>query len=118
MDAKQILLQEKLQDLLKQASSVAAEIQAVEQGDGTPHFDQIEIPAHALGQQFSRMIQSERAREVAAGGLADAACPDCGCKCGVETTTREVNSMDGPVKLTETVASCRRCRRSFFPSAC
>jgi hypothetical protein len=25
--------------------------------------------------------------------------------------------MDGPVELTETVAYCHRCRRSFFPSA-
>jgi hypothetical protein len=24
--------------------------------------------------------------------------------------------MDGPVELVETVAHCRRCRRSFFPS--
>jgi len=117
MDAQQMLLKEKLQDLLKQASSVAAEIQAIEQGDGLPHFDQIELPAHALGQQFSRMIQSERSREVAASRLADATCPDCGCTCRVETQRREVNSMDGPIELTETVASCRRCRRSFFPSA-
>jgi hypothetical protein len=28
-----------------------------------------------------------------------------------------VHSMDGPVELIETVAHCRRCRRSFFPSA-
>jgi hypothetical protein len=25
--------------------------------------------------------------------------------------------MDGPIELTETVAHCRCCRRSFFPSA-
>jgi hypothetical protein len=25
--------------------------------------------------------------------------------------------MDGPIELTESVAHCRRCRRSFFPSA-
>jgi hypothetical protein len=25
--------------------------------------------------------------------------------------------MDGPVELVEAVAHCRRCRRSFFPSA-
>jgi hypothetical protein len=25
--------------------------------------------------------------------------------------------MDGPVELLENVAHCRRCRRSFFPSA-
>lgn len=118
MDAKQVQLEEKLDDLLKQASAVAAELQAVEQGDQTPHFDQIELPAHALGQRLSRLIQVERAREVAAHKLTEAACPDCGRACRVDAKNREVHSMDGPIELTETVAYCRRCRRSFFPSAC
>jgi hypothetical protein len=117
MDAKQKRLQKKLDDLLKQASAVAAELQGVEQGSETPHYDQIELPAHALGQRFSRLIQGERSRAVAASGLADAACPDCGRKCRVQTKSREVHSLDGPLELVETVAECRRCRRSFFPSA-
>jgi hypothetical protein len=117
MDAKRTALEGKLEDLLKQASGVAAELQALEQGDGTPHFDQIELPAHDVGQQLSRMIQMTRAREVAAGGLEAMACPDCGRECGIETKDRNVHSMDGPIELTEIVAHCRRCRRSFFPSA-
>lgn len=117
MDAKQDRLQKKLELLLQEASAVAAELQGLEQGSGTPHYDQIELPAHALGQRLSRLIQSERSREVAAAGLADAACPGCGRKCRVATTRREVHSMDGPLELLETVAQCRRCRRSFFPSA-
>ncbi len=117
MDAKQERLQKKLEELLKQASLVATELQKLEQGPGTPHYDQIELPAHALGQRFSRMIQIERAREVVAEGLADAACPGCGRKCRVETKSREVHSQDGPLELLETVAKCRPCRRSFFPSA-
>jgi hypothetical protein len=28
-----------------------------------------------------------------------------------------VASIDGPVKVTEVKAHCRKCRRSFFPSA-
>lgn len=117
MDANRTQLQKKLDDLLRQASTVAAELQALDQGGKTPHYDQIELPAHTLGQQFSRMIQAERAREVAASELHDAACPGCGRKCGVKTKSREVHSMDGPLKLLEKVALCRRCRRSFFPSA-
>jgi hypothetical protein len=35
----------------------------------------------------------------------------------VEPAQRQVHSMDGPIELTESVAHCRRCRRSFFPSA-
>lgn len=117
MDAKQERLRKKLDDLLKQASSVAVELQGIEQGRETPHYDQIELPAHALGQRFSRMVQSERSREVAASGLAAAACPGCGRKCRVQTKSREVHSMDGPLELLETRAKCRHCRRSFFPSA-
>ena len=117
MDAKQRRLEKKLEHLLSQAAAVAAEIQACEQGPGTPHYDQIELPAHALGQRFSRMIQSARACEVAATSPAEAACPTCGRKCGVQTKTRRVHSLDGPMEIMETVAKCRPCRRSFFPSA-
>lgn len=117
MDAKEAHLEEKLASLLKQASQVAAELQAVEQGPGTPHYDQIEGAAHEVGQRLSRSIQSVRTSEVAADGQAQVACPDCQRTCRVETKRREVHSMDGPVKLVETVAHCRRCRRSFFPSA-
>lgn len=117
MDAKRDRLQERLEYLLNQAAMAAAELQALDQEESTPHFDQIELPAHAMGQRFSRMIQTQRAREVAASGLSEAACPDCGAKCRVETESRNVHSMDGPIDLLETKAYCRRCRRSFFPSA-
>lgn len=117
MDANHVQLQKKLDDLLSQASTVAAEMQALDQGPKTPHYDQIELPAHALGQRFSRMVQAKRAGDVAAAELNDAACPGCGRKCRVQTNSRAVHSMDGPLKLQETVAHCRRCRRSFFPAA-
>ncbi|MCD0462015.1 hypothetical protein U8335_27180 [Roseiconus lacunae] len=117
MDATEAQLKEKLEHHLEQATKVAAEIQALEQGDQVPHFDQIELPAHALGQRLSRAIQEERAREVALAKLGRVYCPDCKKQCRVEIEPREVSSIDGPIELTEPVAHCRRCRRSFFPSA-
>ena len=117
MDAKLHQLKEKLEIHLKEAAALAAAIQGIEQGKEVPHFDQIEMPAHELGKSLSRLIQSQRIREVAAGGLNDAPCPKCGQKCRVTTNVREVSSVDGAIELTETVAKCRRCRRSFFPSA-
>ena len=117
MDAKQKQLQEKLDELLKQAAEVASQIQAEEQGTGVPHYDDIEIPAHEMGQRLSRLIQSARTGDVAAGQDLEIACPDCGRSCRIETKRREVHSMDGPLELTEPVAYCRHCRRSFFPSA-
>ena len=116
MDAKRTELEAKLEGYLEQASAIAAELQALEQGSQTPHFDQIELPAHDVGQRLSRLIQTRRAREVAADGLQSVPCPDCGRPCRVETQEREVKSMDGSIELTETVAHCRPCRRSFFPS--
>ena len=117
MDARQAELEEKLSGILKQAADVAAQIQAIEQGPGTPHYDQIEIPAHEVGQRLSRMVQASRAGEVAAEQHTECDCPECGLSCPVEVSRREVNSVDGPVGLIETIAYCRRCRRSFFPSA-
>ena len=117
MDAKRQQLEEKLEFYLKQASSVASEIQALEQGNRVPHFDEIEIPAHELGKKLSRAIQGERAREVALQQLGKVRCLECNQQCRVEIEMRDVHSMDGPIELTEPVAHCRRCRRSFFPSA-
>jgi hypothetical protein len=117
MDAKSTLLNERLESLLQQAAAVAAELQGIEQGSGTPHYDEIELPAHDLGQRLSRIIQSGRAAEIALAEKSQAACPDCSRRCQVEVQHRKVNSMDGPVAIAETVAQCRHCRRSFFPSA-
>lgn len=117
MEAKQNQLDKKLADLLKQAAEVASQIQAQDQGPGVPHYDQIEIPAHEVGQRLSQMIQANRATDVAVEQSPQKKCPDCGKECRVEFAKRQVNSMDGPIELTEPVAHCRRCRRSFFPSA-
>ncbi|MCC6507583.1 MAG: hypothetical protein IT423_00640 [Pirellulaceae bacterium] len=117
MDAKQLQLKEKLESLLRDTSLVAAELQALNQGKGIPHYDDIELPAHDVGKRLSRAIQMERAREVAASELKGTRCPDCRQQCKVEIEVRNVHSMDGPIELTEPVAHCRRCRRSFFPSA-
>ncbi len=117
MDAKELQLKEKFDNLLMQTCAVAAELQALQQGDGIPHFDDIELSAHDAGQRLSRAIQGERAREVAMRELKGTRCPDCKQQCRVEIEVRNVHSMDGPIELTEPVAKCRRCRRSFFPSA-
>ncbi len=118
MDAIELQLKKKMEFHLKEAATLAAAFQGIEQGNKVPHFDQIEQPAHQLGKRLSRMIQADRTRELAAGGLDDAPCPTCGQKCRVTTKGREVSSVDGTIELTETVAKCRQCRRSFFPSAC
>jgi hypothetical protein len=116
MDAKQAELEGKLTEILKRAADVACQIQAAKQGRGTPHYDEIELPAHEVGQRLSRMVQESRAGDVATEQPSESDCPDCGRSCHVEGNERTVHSMDGPVELVETVAHCCRCRRSFFPS--
>jgi hypothetical protein len=117
MDAKQAALEEKLAEILRQAAEIGAQIQAVEQGPGTPHYDQIEGHAHDVGQRLSQMVQQTRTADVTAQHPPEIDCPDCGKSCRVKTKTRQVLSEDGPVTLTENVACCSRCRRDFFPSA-
>jgi hypothetical protein len=85
--------------------------------DQTPHFGAIERTASELGKRLSREVQERAAREVAAEGQAQVACPTCGAVCEATAKQRTVTGMDGPIELTETVGRCRRCRRSFFPSA-
>jgi hypothetical protein len=116
MDAKEAELERKLAESLRRAAEIASQIQAAKQGSGTPHYDEIEVPAHEVGQRLSRLVQESRAGDVATQQRGEIECPDCGRVCPVEVNKRTVHSMDGPVELIETVAHCRHCRRSFFPS--
>lgn len=118
MDAAQEARQQEKKLLLSRLAELLIEEQ-VEQGVflETPHYSVIERAAVVLGRQLSRQAQERATREVAARCEPEAACPTCQTRCPVTTSVRSVTSIDGPVEITETVAECRRCRRSFFPSA-
>jgi hypothetical protein len=105
----------------KQLLSRLAELMVEEQVDQgvfleTPHYSVIERAAITLGRRLSRQAQERATREVAAECPAEATCPTCQTLCSVTTVVRTVTSMDGPIEMTEAVAECCRCRRSFFPS--
>ena len=118
MDADQQARAERKRQLLRELAELeVAEMANAGQFDKTPHFSAIERAASELGKELSRKAQERAAREVAAGSELQASCPTCEALCDVTTKRRTVNSIDGPVELTESVADCRRCRRSFFPSA-
>jgi hypothetical protein len=118
MDAENQVRQQRKCQLLHELAELHLE-EMVEAGhfDGTPHFGTIERAASGFSRQLSRQIQEHASREVAADSPPQAPCPTCGASCEVTTKRRTVKSLDGPVELTEAVAECRRCRRSFFPSA-
>lgn len=118
MDAKSQARQERIRQLFRELAELHVE-EMVEAGGfhQTPHFGVIERSASKFGKQLSRETQERVAREAVASGPSQAPCPGCGTLCEVTTKDRTVQSIDGPVTLTEAVAECRRCRRSFFPSA-
>jgi len=118
MDARQQARSSRKQELLLELSELMIEEQ-VEEGVflGTPHFSVIELAAIKLGNDLSRKVQERGAREVAASCESHAPCPTCQSPCPVEFTDRKVTGVSGPINLTETKSHCRKCRRSFFPSA-
>jgi hypothetical protein len=118
MDAAQRVREARKTELLSELAELMIEEQ-VEQGVflGTPHYSIIERAAMKLGRDLSRQAQERGSREVASNCEAEVACPTCQGACRVQTKKRKVTSTDGPVELTEAVAFCRRCKRSFFPSA-
>lgn len=117
MDAKQAALEEKFAKTLLEAAELGAQIQAIEQGPGTPHYDQIEGHAHESGKRLSRMMQQTRMADVVAEHEAKAVCPACAKESPTETRSRQLHSGDGPLEISENAARCSRCRRDFFPSA-
>lgn len=118
MDAERLAREEEKRRLLKRLAELEIEEMA-KKGTfrETPHFGRIERAAREVGQDVSREIQERASREVAAECDAESHCPTCGARCDVKTRRRTIESVDGPVELTESVADCKKCRRSFFPSA-
>jgi hypothetical protein len=118
MDANSQTRQERKQQLLRELAKLHVEEMA-EAGDfdQTPHFSVIERAASESGKQLGREILEQASREVVSNAHAQASCPTCETLCHVTTKCRTVKSIDGSIALTEAVANCPECRRSFFPSA-
>ena len=118
MDANRQARQERKRQLLRELAELRLEEMKEAGGfDETPHFGVIERAAAEFGKQLSRETLERASREVVARGQPQAPCPTCGAVCEVTPRCRTVTSIEGPIELTEAVADCRRCRRSFFPSA-
>jgi hypothetical protein len=118
MDAAAATLQEKLDQLLRQAAEVSV---ALDRANGTilgvPHYSVIEARAHELGQQLSCLIQERQLGTLTAQAATSAKCPGCGTRCETDRHRRRVTSIDGPLRIEELVAHCPVCRRDFFPPA-
>ena len=116
MDGTTTDLQEKLDQLLRQAAEVSVALDRVEGTIvGVPHYSVIEGRAHELGPQLSRRIQAQQMGDLAAHAPSSANCPECGTRCDTSRKKRQVRSVDGIVTVDEPVAHCPKCRRGFFP---
>jgi hypothetical protein len=72
-------LQEKLARLLTEAAEVSVDLDRANGTiQGVPHYSVIELRAHELGQQLSRMIQQRHLITMLTQQAARAACPGCG----------------------------------------
>lgn len=118
MDAVQLEREEEVNGLLRRLSELLIEEQR-EQGvyQQTPHLCDLECASLALGQRLSRVSLARAIREVAAESDTHAACPTCGARCLLTTSTRAVKSVSGSIDVTEPMGYCPACRRDFFPSA-
>jgi hypothetical protein len=116
MDGAMADLKEKLDRLIREAAEISV---ALDQADGTisgiPHYSNIEARAHERGRQLSREVQARHMQQLAKQRISHAACPKCGTRCELASSTREVNSIDGRVELEELEGYCPICRRAFFP---
>lgn len=116
MDEPATALQEKLDQLLREAARVAV---ALDRANGTvvgiPHYSVIEARAHELGRQLSRNVQAGHMGEMASHATSVVKCPGCGTRCEVVPKRRRLTSVDGPLAFDEPAGYCPRCRRGFFP---
>lgn len=79
-------------------------------------YAQMELLGHGLGKDLSRQVQealSERQRNQMSETYP---CPECGRECAAERGRKTVMSLDGEVELPEVRCTCKKCRKSFFPS--
>lgn len=118
MDGRQAALQEKLDQLLREAAQVEVELSRAEGAIvGIPHYSVIESRAHALGRRLSCKVQQRQMGETAAAAARMAKCPECKTACHLTERKRPMTSIDGAFEVLELKGRCPVCRRDFFPSS-
>lgn len=84
-------------------------------------FAEMEMFGHGLGKLVAAEIQQALTEHQATRMNAQAGdqydCPQCGRTCAVESASRTLKTLDGDVEFAEPKCVCKKCRKSFFPSA-
>ena len=82
-------------------------------------FAEIEQFGHEVGKMLARALDEKLTSQHAVHFKGTAACPCCGTTCPVaeNATTRDMQTTDGTIPLSEPLCHCPVCNRDFFPSA-
>ena len=85
--------------------------------DKDVRFTALEAAGHRLGRAVAQMTTERLALARAQRLSGPQPCPTCGHQCPLVHRERELETIDGPMDLSEAVCHCSACRRDFFPSA-
>jgi hypothetical protein len=80
-------------------------------------FSDFERAAHQFGRAVAQETTERLARARAERSEKASACPTCGRRCPVVHQDRDLETVDGPIRLNEPCCHCPACDRDFFPSA-
>jgi hypothetical protein len=80
-------------------------------------FHELEAAGHRLGRAVAQATTERLATARAERLTEPQPCPTCQRPCPVVHRERELETVDGPIVLSEPVCHCSACRRDFFPSA-
>ena len=80
-------------------------------------FSALEAAGHQLGRAVAQAMTERLAFAQAERLSGLQPCPTCGRPSPLVHRARELETVDGPIELTEPVCHCSACRRDFFPSA-
>jgi len=121
MRSRQLTAEDKqaLRELAKEWGKIISRRAFGEEGPGLDvTFTEMEAVAVEAARGLSEGTLEQMLQKQGQKLGATVACPECGTACAVESESRTLIVHDGvEVEHAEPACECRRCRRSFFPSA-
>jgi hypothetical protein len=102
---------------LELATRLGIDVRGLLSQEQDVRFTTLESAGHRLGRAVAQLT-TERLSLAHAELMTDPQpCPTCQTRSPVVHRTRDLETVDGPMELTEPVCHCSTCRRDFFPSA-
>lgn len=113
--AREKISEQEWQSFLEVADRLGIPVRSLLQAEG--RFTAMEAAGHQLGRAVAQITTERLAVARAERMVGPQPCPTCGRRSPLVHRKRELETIDGPVELSEPVSHCSACRRDFFPSA-